>query len=227
VLGIWNLPIMIYAYNLHTHSLLSDGVLLPSEIAVRYFAKGYKVIAITDHVDYSNIESVVRSILKFTQHWPKKSPIKVLPGVELTHLPLGQFKPLTKYARKEGIKIIIGHGETPAEPVIKGTNKAALEAEVDILAHPGLITDEDVKLARRKGVFLEITSRHGHSVSNSHVAKQALKWGAKLILNHDSHEPKDIKNPAQLRVVGLKAGLNNKQLDKIYCDVAKFLRIIS
>jgi len=213
-------------YNLHTHSLLSDGVLLPSEIAVRYAAKGYRVIAITDHVDYSNIESVVCSILKFTRNWPKDSLIKVLPGVELTHLPLAQFKPLVRYARKQGIKVIIGHGETQAEPVIKGTNKAALVAGIDILAHPGLITDEEVKLARKNRVFLELTSRQGHRASNNHVVKLALKYGAKLILNHDSHAPMDINSPAQLRQVGLKAGLNNKEIERIYQDVAKFLQII-
>jgi len=213
-------------FNLHTHTLLSDGVLLPSEIAVRYAAKGYKVIAITDHVDYSNIESVVCSILKFTRNWPGDSLIKVLPGVELTHLPLGQFKALARYARKEGIKVIIGHGETTAEPVIKGTNKAALEANIDILAHPGLITDDEVKLAVKNGIFLELTSRRGHRVSNNHVAKLALKYGAKLILNHDSHAPMDINSPAQLRKVGIKAGLNNKEIDRIFQNTAKFLQKI-
>ena len=113
-------------FNLHSHSLLSDGVLLPSEVAVRYLALGYKAIAITDHVDYSNIESTVKSILEFTKHWPKDMGIKVFPGVELTHLPLKQFKPLAKYARNKGIKVILAHGETLVEPVIKGTNRAAL-----------------------------------------------------------------------------------------------------
>ena len=45
-------------YDLHTHSLLSDGELLPSELARRYEEKGYKAIAITDHVDFSNIKIV-------------------------------------------------------------------------------------------------------------------------------------------------------------------------
>ena len=210
-------------YNLHSHSLLSDGCLLASEIAVRYAAAGYKVIAITDHADYSNIDLVIPSILKFTSHWPKNSPIKVLPGVELTHLPLRQFKPLAKYCRKQGIKVIIGHGETPAEPVIPGTNCAALEADIDILAHPGKISDEDVKLARKKGIFLELTSRHGHKATNSLVCQKALKYGAKLIINQDSHSPEDIISPQQLEQVGLKAGLTPSQVLNIYKDIAIFL----
>ena len=143
-------------YNLHCHSLLSDGELLPSELAVRYAAAGYKAIAITDHADYSNIALITKAILEFTRHWPKNRKIMVLPGIELTHLPPEQFEPLAKYARKEGIKVIIGHGETLVEPVIPGTNHAALEADIDILAHPGLISDTDIKLAKKRGIFLEV-----------------------------------------------------------------------
>jgi len=213
-------------YNLHCHSLLSDGALLPSEVAVRHADKGYKVIAITDHADYSNIEQLVSGILKFTRHWPKEdNGIKVLPGVELTHLPPEQFKPLAKYARRKGIKVIVGHGETPVEPVIKETNRAALEADIDILAHPGFISDDDTRLAKERGVFLEITSRQGHSDTNSYVAAQAIKFGAPLILNTDTHAPQDIIIPQQLREVGLVAGLNELQIGEIYRQVEEFLKV--
>jgi histidinol phosphatase-like PHP family hydrolase len=211
-------------YNLHSHSLLSDGVLLPSEVAVRYLAAGYKAIAITDHTDYSNIEANVKAIVDFARRWPKDAKIKVLPGVELTHLPLGQFKPLAKYARDKGIKVIIGHGETLVEPVMPGTNRAALEADIDILAHPGLISNEEVKLAAQKGIFLEVTSRKGHCDTNAHVIEQALKFGAKLVLNNDSHSLEDIISPAELETVGLKSGLSRQDLAKIYKDSEKFIR---
>ena len=211
-------------YDLHTHSLLSDGVLLPSEIAVRYAALGYKAIAITDHVDYSNIKQVTEAILEFTHHWPKNSDIKVLPGIELTHLPLGQFDILARYARKQGIRVIVAHGETPAEPVIKGTNRAALEADIDILAHPGLITEEDARLAKKKGVFLEVTARRGHCEADPYVVKCALKTGAKLILNTDSHMPEDIIDYNEIAKIARKSGLNSGQIKKIYQDVYQFLK---
>jgi histidinol phosphatase-like PHP family hydrolase len=210
-------------YNLHAHSLLSDGVLVPSEIAVRHAAIGYKAIAICDHADYSNIERVVNGILEFTGHWPKSAGIKVFPGIELTHLPLEQFKPLSEYARSRGIAVIIGHGETLVEPVIKGTNRAALEADIDILAHPGLITDEEAALAKHNGIFLEITSRQGHNSTNRHVVEKALKNGAKLIINMDSHLPEDLILPGQLIQVALAGGLTPPQIDKIYLEVEKFL----
>jgi len=210
-------------YNLHSHTFLSDGQLLPSEVAVRYQDKGYKVIAITDHADYSNIKQVGTAIVEFCRRWPKNSAIKVLAGIELTHLPPVQFKPLASIARKVGIKIIIAHGETPVEPVTKDTNRLALLADIDILAHPGLILDEDTKLAAKRGIFLEITSRHGHSQTNAHVIKQARKFGAKLILNNDSHTPEDIISPQELIKVGLDCGLTQIEIDKIYQDVKEFL----
>lgn len=211
-------------YNLHAHSLLSDGCLLPSEVAVRYAAAGYRILAITDHTDYSNIKSTVRAIVGFTKRWPKESPIKVLPGVELTHIPPQQFKPLAKYARQNGIKIIVAHGETLVEPVTAGTNRAALEADIDILAHPGNITDADLLYAKKRGIFLEVTSRHGHNTTNEYVVKACRRLGAKIVLNNDSHDPADIITPAQLRAVGIGAGLTAEEIDTIYKAVDDFLK---
>jgi len=118
----------------------------------------------------------------------------------------------------------VAHGETLVEPVMKGTNRAALEADIDILAHPGLISARDAELAKKKGIFLELTSRPGHRDTNAHVVEQALKSGARLILNNDSHSPEDIISPAELSQVGLQAGLSQEEIDKIYIDVEKLIR---
>ena len=209
-------------YDLHTHSILSDGELIPSELARRYEAKGYKAIAITDHVDASNIKQVVPQIVGFCKLWPKNR-IKVLPGIELTHIPLEHFPILIRYARKNGIKIIVAHGETVCEPVIKGTNKKALNSDIDILAHPGLITKEDVLLAKKKGIFLEITTRKGHSNTNKHVAKLAIELGAKLIIDNDSHCPENILSFTQMEKVGLKAGLTRAYINKVLSDTKSLL----
>jgi len=209
--------------DLHVHSLLSDGALIPSEVAARYAAAGYDCIAICDHADYSNIDRVVSAIRRFAGQWPKEAKLRVLPGVELTHLPLSQFAPLSRYARKNGMKIIIGHGQTPVEPVTKGTNRAALEADIDILAHPGYLTDEEALLAKKKKIFLEITARKGHCTTNSFVLKKALAHGSPLVINTDSHAPCDILAPRALRAVGLRAGLTPAQLASLSAGVGKFL----
>lgn len=209
-------------FDLHTHSLLSDGCLLPSELARRYEEKGFKAIAITDHVDISNIARVVKEITVFCKNWPKNR-IKVFPGIELTHIPLEQFGRLTKYARKQGIKIIVAHGESAVEPVLKGTNKIALNSDIDILAHPGRLTKKDALLAKRKGIFLEITCRKGHKLTNRHVAKVAKSVGAKVIFNSDSHKPKDIPNLNSFKKVAQGSGLSFQDLFKSQKSVQSFL----
>ena len=94
--------------------------------------------------------------------------------------------------RSKGIKLVLVHGETIVEPVIKGTNKESILSGINILTHPGLITLEDAKLALEKNVYLEITARKGHSLANGHVAKVARLAGAKLVLNTDSHTPENL-----------------------------------
>jgi histidinol phosphatase-like PHP family hydrolase len=204
--------------DLHTHSLLSDGVLLPSELTRRAQVKGYKVIAITDHVDVSNIDFVLPRLIKaskeLNKYWGER--IKMIPGVEITHVPLEMFTELISYARSQGKVIIIGHGESPVEPVIKGTNRKAIESGVDILAHPGWIDENDAKLAKEKGIYLELTSRKGHDESNRHVLNVARKTGAKLVLDSDSHEPDDLLNRKQAEAILRNLELNSKEIVGVF-----------
>ena len=142
---------MFQVIDLHTHSIFSDGELIPAESAQRAFAAGYKAIAITDHADYSNLELIVPRILKAASAITQKGNIQVIPGVELTHVDPSDIALLASEARKLGAKIIVVHGETVTEPVPPGTNLAAIQAGVDILAHPGLISEEEVRQAAAKG----------------------------------------------------------------------------
>ena len=122
----------------HTHTFFSDGELSPAEHIRRATVAGYHAIGLTDHVDYSNYEHVFESVKKMTDMVPKSGwDIIAVPGVEFTHVPAALIGDLTQKARDFGIKLIIVHGETIAEPVEKGTNRAAIEAGVTILAHPG------------------------------------------------------------------------------------------
>ena len=50
-------------YDLHTHTILSDGEMLPSELVRRMAVMGYTTVAITDHVDTSNAATVVATLL--------------------------------------------------------------------------------------------------------------------------------------------------------------------
>jgi histidinol phosphatase-like PHP family hydrolase len=70
-------------------------------------------------------------------------------------------------------------------------------------------------MAARKGVFLEITSRKGHSLTNGHVARMAQAAGAQLVLNSDSHGPEDIVALAQRERVVRGAGLDMEMLQQM------------
>ena len=184
--------------DLHTHTMLSDGELIPSELVRRAQVAGYSAIALTDHVDHSNIDAVITGLVRVSKALNRYWDIFVMPGVEITHVPVEAFGELTRYARKKGAGIVVGHGESPVEPVLPGTNAAAINAGVDILAHPGFISEEDASVAAKKGVYLEITSRDGHSETNKHVFHTALRTGAKLVLNTDTHSPEDILTPQKI-----------------------------
>ncbi len=193
--------------DLHTHTLLSDGELLPLELARRAKVKGYSILGISDHVDITTIENVAASILKIKKYTELHEGLTIIPGCELTHCPARQLGELTVLARKLGFSYVVVHGETIAEPVEEGTNAAAIEAGVDILAHPGLITEKEVEGARNRGVLLEISARKGHSLTNGHVARLARSIGAKLILNTDSHSPSDLITDEQGLSIARGAGL--------------------
>ena len=193
--------------DLHTHSILSDGELVPSELARRAHVKGYRIIGISDHADPSNLEPIVASLLRIRVKMTHYRQITILPGVEITHVPRDLIGELVTEARRLGAVYVVVHGETLAEPVEEGTNHEAILAGADILAHPGLISEEDVVLARERRVLLEITARKGHCLSNGHVARLALKVGAPLIYNTDSHSPSDLTREEEARRIVMGAGL--------------------
>ena len=196
--------------DLHTHSLFSDGVLVVSELVRRAEERGYHYIGITDHADRSNLDLIIPRVVTATEEINRHNRIQAIPGIELTHAPPATIGPLAAEARKLGAKLVVVHGETIVEPVLPGTNQAGLEADIDILAHPGLLTMEEASLAARRSILLEISGRKGHSFTNGHVAKVAQAAGAGLILNSDGHEPGDLLSEEMAEKIALGAGLDRK-----------------
>ncbi len=209
--------------DLHTHSIFSDGVLIPSELVRRAEHAGLKGIGITDHGDLSNIDFIIPRIVRISEELNRVLKIRVIPGIEITHVPPALFSDTADNARSLGARIIIAHGETLAEPVAPGTNRAAIESDIDVLAHPGLITEEEVVKAKEKGILLEISARKGHSLANGHVAGLARKIGAKFVINTDAHEPGDLVNEAQARDIVLGAGLTEKDFKEMQENAAGFI----
>lgn len=209
--------------DLHTHSLFSDGALIPSELVRRLEALRYEAVAITDHADSSTLDFTIPRIVQVAADLNRVQTVKVVPGVELTHVPPSLIGELVSRARKLGAVLIVLHGETPVEPVAPGTNRAGLDAGVDILAHPGFITTEEARLAAEKGVHLEISGRHGHSFTNGHVARIAEQTGAKLVLASDAHSPNDLMTEEFGRRVIEGAGLPKGSLDNVLLNARLLL----
>ncbi|MBW1838928.1 MAG: histidinol phosphate phosphatase domain-containing protein, partial [Deltaproteobacteria bacterium] len=110
------------------------------------------------------------------------------------------------------------------EPVAPQSNQKALESDIDILAHPGLITEEEVRLAKKNGIMLEISARKGHCLTNGHVAKLALKIGAGLLLNTDAHSPDDLITLDKARQIAQGAGLDEEDFSQIRANAMELVK---
>jgi histidinol phosphatase-like PHP family hydrolase len=206
--------------DLHTHTIFSDGVLIPAELARRAEHRGLQIIGISDHGDQSNIDFIIPRLVAVAAELNPVLGIRIIPGIEITHVPPSLIAATIAKARNLGAKIVIVHGETVVEPVARGTNRAAIDAGADILAHPGLITEDDVRAAKDKNVLLEITARKGHSLTNGHVARLAEKIGTKMIINTDTHAPGDLIDPEFAKQVICGAGLNIGYFEKMQDNAA-------
>lgn len=195
--------------DLHIHTFHSDGVMLPSEVIAKAQQMNYKAVAITDHADESNLEELIynfKTFLKITS----LGTLEVLIGIELSYINPEDLKHLAQKARDLGAQIIVVHGESPVESFNDDINQAAVEAPeglIDILAHPGFITLEQAKLAAQKNIYLELSSRKGHSLANGHIARVSKQAEAKMIVNSDAHTSNDFITLEFAEMVARGAGL--------------------
>ncbi len=197
-------------YDFHTQTSLSDGALSPIELIRRASINDYRAVALTDHASFGELSRIIGETAEICaiarSHWD----ILAIPGIELTHLPAPAIAEAASRAKELGAWIVAVHGETIAEPVEEGTNLAALHSpDVDILAHPGLITLEEARLAAANGIFLEISARKGHCLTNGHIASLAQQTGARLLLNSDAHSEEDLLTTSLADAISHGAGLGD------------------
>jgi len=203
-------------YDFHTHTFLSDGVLSPIELTRRAIVNGYAALGIADHCGAGTMaraieETTSEAELAF-RHWN----FRVFAGVELTHVPASSVAELAAEAKRLRATHVVVHGESPVEPVEPGTNLAAVSCpDVDILAHPGLLTAEEARIAAETGVFLEITAKDGHSLGNGRVYALAREAGADCLLNSDTHVPSHLLTAEFVRTVASGAGVTEEELGLI------------
>ncbi|MCC8190677.1 MAG: histidinol phosphate phosphatase domain-containing protein [Planctomycetes bacterium] len=210
-------------FDFHTHSLISDGDLIPAESIRRAEMCGYRFLGMSDHSDCATLPAQMATITAVAQTERRtRTGLTVLPGTEITHVRPTQIGEAVQMARQLGAVYVVVHGETLAEPVAPGTNLAAIEAGADILAHPGLITPEEVKLAAERGVMLEISGRRGHSLANGHVARLAQKYDAPLLFGSDAHTVGDMPTRDFAERICRAAGLDQPAVDAMFVRAEAF-----
>ena len=207
--------------DLHTHTIASDGELIPAELVRRAECKGYRFIAITDHADSSNLEAVVTAAVKAAEEARRSGRIVVIPGVELTHSAPSLIPELIREARWMGARLVVVHGETIVEPVAAGTTSAAVKGGADIISHPGLISAGVARRAARKRVHLEISLRKGHSLANGHVAKTARDCGTPLVIGTDAHGPGDLATRDEAHMAARGAGLTATEIRRAFVNAER------
>lgn len=206
-------------YDFQTQTFLSDGVLSPIELIRRAVVNGYSGLAITDHVGVGGIEPLLERLREDCHIAQEEWGIPVFPGVELTHLPPKLIASAAQRARDAGAVMVLVHGETPVEPVEPGTNRAAVSSPaVDILGHPGLITEEDAQVAAENEVFLEVSARKGHSLANGHIVSMSNAAGARMLIDSDAHAPEDLLTEAMALTVARGSGLNEEATRIVLID---------
>jgi putative hydrolase len=178
--------------------------------------KQYTAIALTDHTGPGSLARIIKEVSEDCEMARSKWNILALPGVELTHLPAAAIDDVAGKAKELGAWLVVVHGESPVEPVEEGTNLAAVRSRyVDILAHPGHMTAEVAKLAAKNEVFIEITTRRGHCIMNTHVAKLASEAGALMLLNSDTHDEDDLLSDQAARETLRQAGISSRKFKQI------------
>ncbi|MFP4355232.1 MAG: histidinol phosphate phosphatase domain-containing protein [Phycisphaerae bacterium] len=202
--------------DLHTHTFLSDGALGPAEHIRRAEVAGYRILGFADHADLATMETILPQLQIAARRETARGQMLVLAGIELTHMRPEEIGEGAAKARDLGAAFVIVHGETLAEPVQQGTNRAAIEAGADILAHPGLIAPEEVALAAERNVRLEISAKPGHCLGNGHVAKLAAEHGAQLIFGSDAHGPSQMPSRRFAESVCSGAGLDSEQISQMF-----------
>lgn len=203
-------------YDFHTHTFLSDGGISPIALIRFAVATGYRCIAITDHASYSNLDYLIEGIKKDCHLAEEYWDIVAIPGVELTNIPAKSINGMAKDAKELGAKIVVVHGESIVEKVEAGTNLEAVSSKyVDILAHPGIFMPDEANAAVRNDVYIEITSRKGHCLTNGTVAKVGREAGVRFLINSDAHTHSDLFQSDFQSKVGIGSGLESDEIENI------------
>ena len=181
--------------------------MLPIELIRRMSVTGYTTVAITDHVDTTNTESVSEISFKFRE----SAQLFGVISCAAWRSPMSPLSDpaLAKLAKDSGADIVVVHGETLVEPVAPGTNHAACACTyVDVLAHPGLIDPPMQNCGKKRhgtGAHFTGWPQQGEWACRK-VAREA---GCQIVVDSDAHTPHDLLDK-RAKFNSKRAGLSDQ-----------------
>ena len=209
--------------DLHSHSTLSDGTLSIEEMVAAAERRGYEAFAMTDHARGGDVayRDVVAEVRTQIDRLRPETRIRLFAGVELTDFEPELIPQVAVEVRRYGAQVVVVHGECLSLSVAPGTNAAAVRCSaVDILAHPGLISEQDADEAARYGIYLELSARQGANWSNGHVYKMARIAGAPIIVNSDAHDEAGLLSAPKAEALVRGAGASELSLYQVRNQMA-------
>jgi DNA polymerase (family 10) len=193
---------------LQTHSTWSDGKLSIKDMAIAAHARGYKVIAITDHTSGLGVvqgmteEDLKERLLEIEKARADLGDnIQILNGAEVEIRSDGSLDYSDEVLASLDLVIASIHSSLrqPREKITERLLKAMRNPHVDMIGHPtgrlmpdreGADLDMDAVLATaaETGVALEINAHPARLDLDDVHAKRAIELGIKLSINTDAHD---------------------------------------
>lgn len=203
--------------------MADGGVMAPAEAlhyAALYGCRCAGLILRSDGSDLDDLSPLARAVRRLSLF----ANVEAFTGVELVHVPPALLPDAVREARERGAQLVLAHGETLAEPVATGSNLAAVEAGVDILAHPGLVDDEVAAYAAEKGVALELSACPRHGLSNAHVATMADRHGCVLLPGGNVRSPLEFARRLPWDAICKGAAMTPAMMEKFHNDAGNMAK---
>jgi PHP family Zn ribbon phosphoesterase len=222
---------MMMLSDLHIHSTYSDGNLTIPEIVDFYGSRGFKIIAITDHLceeetflgKASNVlkktltQENFQDYLKEIENEAKRAILQyamlVIPGVELTKNTLSFHRSahilalgIKKYIKADG-------------PIVDLIKEIKHQGALAIAAHPvstRMFEHQTYHLWNQRNELSELFDAW-EVASGPHIFKEVMESGLPMIANSDFHHPKHIRSwktliRCELEFESVKSAIKNQEL---------------
>ncbi len=225
-------------YDLHTHTIYSDGLGTPFENAAAAEERGLEAVALTDHGPASPdglSDRSFRRLVAEAREAERQLSVKVYAGVEANIVsPTGEIDATPGMLEQADLVLGAVHhphllvpSATPTEEtrraIVQATLRCIERGEVHIIAHPVWIleelncritaqeAEEIARAAADHNVGLELNARH--LPRDFTLYQIAVRVGAPITFGSDAHAPEEVGRFKPLIKVARKLGVEPSETD--------------